>query len=144
EEIWFYLKDLKPWWLYDTAAKTMSQPGVDQYTKPQLNNYNVDKRIRMVNGGMVAAGIPVQTDDRARQFIADAAKQAQADPAFTTKWFGSDGNFYDADSAQLIEMSNVVNGHTNQCYLRFNTANNEIADGTIKTPADVDEEYTGY
>lgn len=144
EEIWYYLKDVKPWWLYDATAKTMSQPGINQYTIPQLANYNSDARVRKVNGGMVAAGVPVETDDRSRQFIADAARQAQADPTFTTKWFGSDGNFYNVTNAQLIEMSATVNNHTNQCYLTFDVANDDILAGTLKTIADIDARYTGF
>jgi hypothetical protein len=143
EDVWYYVKDLHPWWMWDDVAKKMSQPGVGQYHKPQLQGYAITVRTTKVNGGMIAGGIPVQTDDRGRQFIADARRAAEKDPTFTTQWFASDMQFYPVDAAQMIEMSDAVNKHTDDCYKVFQQVSHDITLNTITTIEQIDTAFTG-
>ncbi|UGY13729.1 DUF4376 domain-containing protein [Bradyrhizobium septentrionale] len=142
-DIWDYVQSFQPWWLWDAAAGKVSQPAVDQYTKPQLQGYAITVRTTKVNGGMVAGGIPVLTDDRSRQFIADARRQAEADDTWTTKWFASDMQFYDVTAVQMIEMSDAVNKHTNDCYTVFQQVSHNITINVVTTLAQIDTAFTG-
>jgi hypothetical protein len=143
EEIWYYVQNWMPAWLYDTSANKMSQPGVNQYYQPQLNNYNALQRFTKVNAGMIAAGLPVKTDDYSRGLMQGAMAAAQADPSFTTKWYGSDGNFYELDANQTINMATVVGNHTNQCYTVFADVANKITTNATTQPSQIDSEYAG-
>ena len=140
-EIWHYVKDVMPLYLWN--GTTMSQPAVDQYTKDQLQNYNAQVRWEKVSGGMTAAGIPVKTDDISRGYIDSGRAAATANPDFTTKWYGSDGQYYDVNSATMIAMSDAVAAHTNNCYLVFAQVGNDITLNTITTLAQIDTAYQG-
>ena len=140
-EIWYYAQNFMAAWLWDGTQ--MSQPGVDQYYKNQLNNYNSLTRFTHVNAGMIAAGVPVKSDDYSRGLIQGALAAAQADPAFTTQWYGSDGNFYTLDASQTIEMATTVGNHTNSCYTVFADCSNKITTNVITQPSQIDAEYVG-
>jgi hypothetical protein len=140
-DVWYYVQNWMPAWLWN--GTTMSQPGVNQYYKDQLDNYNGMTRFSHVNAGMIAAGVPVKTDDYSRGLIQGALAAAQADPTFTTKWYGSDGNFYTLDANQTIEMATTVGNHTNNCYTVFADVNNKIVTNAITQPSQIDSEYTG-
>jgi hypothetical protein len=142
-DVWYYVQNVLPAWLYDTTTDKMSQPGVNQYYKGQLDNYNALTRFNHVNAGMIAAGVPVKTDDYSRGLIQGANAQAQADPTFTTKWAGSDGNFYTLDAAQTIEMATVVGTHTNDCYTVFADQANKILTNVTTQPSQIDDAYVG-
>jgi hypothetical protein len=139
--IWHLMQDLLPLFLWN--GTTFSQPGPGLYTKDQLQNYNKQTRFTKVTGGTVAAGIPVTTDDRSRGLINSSRSAADADPNFTTKWYGSDGNFYDVDAAQMITLSTEVAVHTNNCYLVFEQVANKILLNQITALVDIDTAYGG-
>jgi hypothetical protein len=139
--IWHLMQDLLPLFVWN--GTTFSQPGPGMYSKDQLQNYNKQTRFEKVTGGTVAAGIPVTTDDRSRGLINSSRFAADADPNFTTKWYGSDGNFYDVDAAQMIALSTEVAVHTNNCYLVFEQVANKILLNTITALADIDTAYEG-
>jgi hypothetical protein len=143
QDVWYYVQNILPAWLYDTNKNQMSQPGANQYYQPQLNNYNAMTRFNHVNAGMVAAGVPVKTDDYSRGLMQGAMAAAQGDPSFTTKWYGSDGNFYELDAAQTINMATVVGNHTNQCYTVFADVANKVTTNVITQQSQIDAEYAG-
>jgi hypothetical protein len=140
-EIWDFTFRFMPAWLWN--GTTMSQPAENQYYKYQLDNYNALTRFNHVNSGMIAAGVPVKTDDYSRNLIQGGYTLALADPTFTTKWFGSDGNFYDLDAAQMIEMGKTVGDHTNTCYTVFSDTANKILTNVITLPSEIDSAYVG-
>jgi len=140
-DVWYYLQQFMPVWLWN--GTTMSQPAVGEYTKDQLNNYNATQRFNTVNKGMIAAGVPVRTDDYSRGLIQGAMAAAQADLTFTTHWYGSDGNFYTLDAAQTINMATVVGNHTNACYTVFKGNSDGITTNTITQPSQIDDSYVG-
>ena len=144
DDIWYYVQDFQPWWLWDAVAGLVAQPTLTTYTKTQLRQYNSDIRTRKVAGGMIAAGIPVLTDDVSRGFINDARTHAVDNANYTTVWYGSDGNFYPVDAATIIAMSDAVTQHTNQCYTIFSSTDNTIVTTTTITMiSQIDALYTG-
>jgi hypothetical protein len=143
EDIWYYVKDYLPLWLWDDATQTMSQTAAGVYSKNQLKNYNGSVRYTKVDGGMTAAGIPVRTDDRSRGFIQGGKALAVTDSSFTTKWLGSDGNTYPVDAATMISMADTVGDHTNNCYIVFDQNNIAIGNGSVTTTAQIDAAYQG-
>jgi hypothetical protein len=142
-DVWYYTQAFQPAWYWDTTTSMMSQPGAGQWYKGQLDNYNALTRFNHVNEGMIAAGVPVKTDDYSRGLIQGALAAAQADPTFTTKWYGSDDNFYTLDAAQTIEMATTVGNHTNSCYTVFASVNQDILTNVITQPSDIDAAYVG-
>ena len=142
-DIWNYVKEFQPWWMWDATAERMSQPAAGQHTKGQLQNYDTDVRTRKVAGGMTAAGVPVKTDDVSRGYIDGQAAAAAADPNFTTKWFGSDGQFYNVDAETMIAIGKAVSDHTNDCYTVFAQVSDQITLNTITTLAQIDTAFEG-
>lgn len=140
-EIWDYVKGFHPLWLWDGTY--VSQPAAGQYRQSQLKNYNALVRYQKVDGGMVTQGIPVKTDDRSRNFIQGGHGLATDSPSFTTKWFGSDGNFYDVDDNKMQAMAKDVGDHTNACFTIFYETDQGIANGSVKTPEAIDARYSG-
>jgi hypothetical protein len=140
-DIWFYVMEFFPLYLWN--GETMSQPAEGAWTKDQLNNYNVNTRFDKVNAGMVAAGVPVRTDDYSRGLIQGGLAAAQANPDFVTQWFGSDGNFYTVDASQMIELATTVANHTNTCYTVFASTAQGITANTITTLDQIDTAYVG-
>ncbi|WP_166304662.1 DUF4376 domain-containing protein [Bradyrhizobium sp. 2S1] len=141
-DIYHYVSDFLPLYLWDGA--NFSQPAAGQYSNAQLQNYNGTARLNKVNGGMTAAGIPVKTDDRSRGLISDGRALAMADSTYTTKWYGSDGLFYDVDAPTMIQMSAKVAEHTNLCYMAFEQTSAGISGGSITTLAVIDAAYQGF
>jgi hypothetical protein len=140
-EIWYYTQAWMPsWWWNGTV---MSFPAAGQYSKDQLNNYNALTRFAKVNGGMTAAGIPTKTDDYSRNLLQGGNSLALADPTFTTQWYGSDGNWYLVDAAQMIEMATTVGNHTNACFNVFHSTGQGILTNTITNPTQIDDAYIG-
>lgn len=140
-EIWYYVQDYLPLFLWN--GETMSQPAVGAWTEDQLNNYNTSVRFDHINEGMIAAGVPVRTDDYSRGLIQGGLASAQADPNFVTQWFGSDGQFYTVDAAQMTQIATIVGKHTNDCYSVFATVSNGIKLITITTLTQIDDAYAG-
>jgi Domain of unknown function (DUF4376) len=140
-EIWEMVKPFKPEWLWN--GETMSQPAEDQYTKDQLQNYNTKRRFETCDGGMVASGVPVRTDDRSRNFMQGARTMAEADPDFTTTWYGSDGQFYPIDAAKIIAITDAVGAHTNNCFTVYSQLSNDILTNSVTTLAQIDAAYEG-
>jgi hypothetical protein len=142
-DIWPYFQDFMPLYLWDSVGKTMSQPAVGAYTKQQLQNYNSNSRITNVGKGMTAAGVPVRTDDISRGLITDARFAAQQDPNWTTKWYGSDGNFYPVDAPTMINIAKLVSDHTNSCYLVFQQTADAITTDAVTDISQIDAAYSG-
>jgi hypothetical protein len=140
-DVWYYTQEFMPVWYWN--GTTMSFPAAGQYTKDQLNNYNALTRFDHVNEGMVAAGIPVLTDDYSRNLLQGAYALALADPNFTMQYYGSDKNWYTVNAAQTIEMATTVGSHTNDCYTVFQSVGQGVLTNTITQPSQIDDAYVG-
>lgn len=140
-DIWFYVQSFQPWWMWDGTH--VSQPALNQYRPGQLNNYNSQVRDAKVNGGMVATGIPIKTDNVSRTYVQGGRAMAIDNKQFQTQWLGSDGNFYPLDANGMIAMAGALGDHTNECYMTFQQVAGGISGGAITTTAQVDSAYSG-
>lgn len=103
--------------------------------------YAADKRWRVETGGIIAYGVPVATDDRAKLMITGARVAAMADPEWATIWHGSDGGTYPLDAAAMTAISDAVEAHVNATFATFATIKAEIEAETITTTAEIDAAF---
>lgn len=89
-------------------------------------------------GGMVAGGVPIATDDRSKLMIAGARLAALANPGWSTRWQGRDGQSYAVDAEAILAISLAVEAHVNAAFARFAEVKDEIDAGTLTTPAQVE------
>jgi hypothetical protein len=112
-----------------------------QYPAGMLSTYAADVRWRKEVGGIVVGGVPVATDDRSKQMITGARLAAEANPAWSTSWVGSDGNVYPVDAATIIVISDAVQEHVNECFETFASIAAGIANETITTREQIDAAF---
>jgi hypothetical protein len=109
--------------------------------KAALVAYASDKRWRREVRGIVVAGVPVATDDRAKLMITGARLAATSDPQWSTVWHGTDGQTYPVDVPAMIAISDAVQGHVNSGFATFATVKTAIDAGSITTTAEVDAAF---
>lgn len=116
---------------------------IKPYIPPAIDlvAYAADARWRKEGGGIVVAGIPVATDDRAKLMITGARVAAMADPAWTTTWHGTDGNSYPVDAAAMVAISDAVQAHVNATFATFAAVKAAIDAGEITTADQVDAAF---
>lgn len=105
--------------------------------------YAADRRWRNEVGGIVIAGIPIATDDRAKLMITGARVAAMADPNWSTEWHGTDGNTYPVDAATMVMISDAVQRHVNASFATFAQVKAEIGAGTITATDQIDAAFGG-
>jgi hypothetical protein len=140
-ELWPYMKDVLPVWMFD--GTTFSQPAEGTYTHTQLKSYSGVVEDVAANSGMVAAGIPIGTDPATKRKLADARTAAEADPAFTSTVVGSDGNLYPVDAAKIIEMSDAMISFGTVLNDTYATLHADIEAGTVTTLEEIDAAFAG-
>ena len=106
-----------------------------------LVDYAADRRWRKEIGGIIVAGIPVATDDRAKLMITGARVAAMADPGWTTSWHGTDGNTYPVDAAAMVTISDAVQAHVNATFSTFAVVKAAIEAGEFTTATEVDAAF---
>jgi hypothetical protein len=139
-EIWYYTKDHMPAWLWD--GSTMSQPGVDQYTPMQLQNYAQQVHEQVAGGGMVANGVPIKTDVFHRARLSNARTAAEADNKYTTTILGSDNTLYPLNASQIIGVSGAAitfGTHLADTYAEVHAA---AEDGSLTSPGEIDDAFS--
>lgn len=92
-------------------------------------------------GGMVWNGVPIATDDSSKIKVAGARIKAEADPAFETTWYGTDGDGVVVDAPLIIALSNAVLEHIDQSFTTFGLVKGAIAAGTITSFAAIDAAF---
>lgn len=107
-------------WIEVTARDHPGQIWIDgawQFTKASLCGFLAEYRYNKEIGGIVLEGLPVPTDDRAKNLIAGKYSKviAENDPdaAFTIK---AAGQFMEITNAQLIGIFHAVNAHVQKCF----------------------------
>jgi hypothetical protein len=138
-EIWFYVQEFQPPWLFDGTI--CAQPAVGAYTETQLTAYAATVRYNTNVGGMTASGIPVATDDHGKLNLNDARVNAEKDSSYTTTWVGTDGNHYAVNATTIIAMSDAVAVHTDNCITTYDTVVADITAGTTTTLAEIDAAF---
>jgi hypothetical protein len=103
--------------------------------------YARDKRWQVEVGGIVVGGVPVATDDRSKVMIVGARLAAQADPAWSTIWQGSDGQAYPVDAAAMLAISDGVRAHVNASFATLASVAAGIEAGTIADTAGIDAAF---
>lgn len=110
-------------------------------TKDDLAAYASDLRWQKESGGITISGVPIATDDRSKLMITGARVAADADPAWTTIWQGTDGTSYPLNAAAMIAISNAVSAHVAGCFASYATVKAAIDAGTMTTTAAIDAAF---
>jgi hypothetical protein len=141
-EVWNFMKDLLPAWLFD--GTTFSQPAEGQYTTTQLHAYQMLTRYNTEQSGItLTSGMPIMTDDRSQGKINGAWIAATGDSKFTTQWHAADGNFYPMDATAVISMSTQLQAFIDTCFNTSDTVAAGIDNGSITTLAQIDNAFGG-
>ncbi|WGD31192.1 DUF4376 domain-containing protein [Ancylobacter sp. WKF20] len=123
---------------WEYTAGTFAPPVTAVPDTSWLLAYAADKRWRVENGGIVAAGVPVETDDRAKLMITGSRLAAMADPLWSTVWDGADGGSYPVDAAAMVVISDAVQAHVSAAFATYATVRAAIEAGTITTISEID------
>lgn len=103
--------------------------------------YARDGRWRAEVGGMLWNGVSIATDDSSKVKIAGARLAAQANPAFETTWWGTDGEGVVVDAALIIQLSDAVLAHVDATFTTFGLVKAAIAAGEITSRAEIDAAF---
>lgn len=95
------------------------------------------ERYKRETAGIVAGGMPVDTDDRSKLLINGAALEAMIDPAYVMNWKTPAG-FIELHAEQVIAVARAVRAHVQACFDREAELLQAVADGTYK-PAMLEE-----
>jgi hypothetical protein len=128
-----YMKDVLPATAFN--GETFSQPAVGEYTKPQLQSYSEEARVKKENGGIVVDGVPVRTDTAGVQ-NAYLASSAQTQP---TRWVGGDGKVYKIKAVQPI-LDGITSNFT-RCVETYADLQPKIESGEVTTPQQIDDAF---
>ncbi|UPT85178.1 DUF4376 domain-containing protein [Bradyrhizobium barranii subsp. apii] len=113
-EIWPYVSDLLPAWLFD--GTTFAQPTATTYSRPQLKVYAAAVRYDKEVGGISVGGMSVSTDRVSQSMINGAYNMAAHDASFTTKWKAENGNFTPLDAPTIIALAVAIGQHVAACF----------------------------
>lgn len=139
-DIWYYVGDLLPPWLFNGA--TFAQPAVGAYTSAQLKGYAANARYNKEVGGTTVSGVAYPTDRETQAKMTAAVLLAQVNPAATFKWKLADGSFSETlDAAGMISVASTVGAFVNGLFTTEQTVGAAIAAGTITTAAQVDAAF---
>ncbi len=103
--------------------------------------YARDARWRAEVGGMVWNGVPIATDDSSKVKIAGARLAAQANPAFETTWWGTDGEGVVVDAPLIIALSDAVLAHVDGTFTTFGLVKAGINTGEITSREQIDAAF---
>jgi hypothetical protein len=140
-EIWYYLKDVYPAWMFD--GTTFSQPAAGAYTTDQLKAYGQTVRENTAAAGVIASGVPLNTDQFTRDRITNARIAAENDNSYTTTIHGSDGNLYPVTNTDIINISDDVIAFGTNLADTYTTTHQGIDGGTITTLQQIDDAFAG-
>lgn len=125
--------DVAVGWVWDGATfAPPPAPIVD------LVAYAASLRWQREIAGILVDGVPIATDDRSKVMITGARVAALSNPAWSTLWYGSDGQIYPLDAAAMIAISDAVQAHVNSGFATFAVVKAKIDAGEITTVAEVD------
>ncbi|MGU3363087.1 DUF4376 domain-containing protein [Methylobacterium sp. M6A4_1b] len=108
--------------------------------EPDLAAYAAARRYAVETCGIEVAGERVATDRQSQALINGAFNLAQVDTSVVVK-FKTAAGFVDLDSAAIQIISTAVGRHVQACFSKEATVAGGIADGTIKSLADIDTAF---
>ena len=77
-----------------------------------------ERRWEVETGGVTIGGMTVETDDRSKLLIVNAAARAREDSTYTVRWKVGPGTFITLDAAALISVEAAVFAHVKRCFAR--------------------------
>ncbi len=99
--------------------------------------YAAAKRYAVETGGIVINEMRVMTDRASQALITGAYNYVRENPDALVK-FKTAGGFVELTATQMTAIANAVGAHVQASFAAEGAVNVAIADGTIKTVADVD------
>jgi ferric-dicitrate binding protein FerR (iron transport regulator) len=141
-EIWFYLKDFAPAWLWN--GTTMSQPTPTTWSKEQLAGYAADARFNRASAGIIITSLsPVAflSDPVSRNAVNSAHDYVEANPAATVKWKMSDGSFVQLDKTTLTSVMMDMSAYVESCFAGESNTADAINAGSITTLEEIDDAF---
>lgn len=130
---------VKEGWVRDGGG--FVAPGPVETTKEQLAAYAATCRRRSEIGGMSFGGKAVATDAESQTKVLGARVAANADPAFTTPWFGDDGVPVLLDATAIVALSDAMLAHVQGGFVTRAALLDQIAAGTVTTFAEIDAAF---
>lgn len=122
-----------------TAKLTeIRDPSYTGVTKDDLFEAAASKRWQVETSGIVLAGLPVQTDDRAKTLIAGAAGSNEPDTAMLKLKVGHGTAWVDVNFGQIRAMQDAITAHVQACFATEAAVAAEIDAGTITDIAGID------
>ena len=93
------------------------EPTLDE-RKATLLARLAERRWEVETGGVTIGGMTVETDDRSKLLIVNAAARAREDSTYTVRWKIGPGTFITLDAATLIAAEAAVFAHVQRCFAR--------------------------
>lgn len=119
-------------WTGEGWEKLASAPVVEPVLEaaPDWMALIAARRWAAETGGIVLAGMPVDTDDRSKLLINGAALRASRDSSYTLHWKTVEG-FIDLPADQVLIMADAVSDHVQACFTRESELQAAVVDGSI-------------
>lgn len=89
-----------------------------------------DVRYQHEIGGIVLAGMSIDTDDRSKTLISGSALKAMRDSGYVLRWKTPNG-FVDLPATQVLMIADAVSDHVQACFNRESTLLDALAAGTF-------------
>lgn len=140
-EIWPYVKDRLPLWVYDAATGTFAQPSAGAFSPTQLNAYAEFVRWLTETADIVAGGVPIRMDQRSKLAVESAFTTVQADPNFTTVWDGADGNLYPVGKNEIEAMFADVVTRVDAAFRAYADLKPKIDGGEVTATEQIDAAF---
>lgn len=140
-EIWPYVADFLPAWLFDGNA--FAQPAIGVYLPAQLLAYSASVRYAHEVAGTTVNGMAVATDRESQAMINGAYNMASRNASFSTMWKSVAGAFVPLDADTIVAVAIAVGAHVAACFAKEAFVAGEIASGNIKTPDAIDAAFAG-
>lgn len=86
-------------------------------TVPDYVALIADVRYRHEIGGIVLAGMAIDTDDRSKTLISGSALKAMRDPDYVLRWKTPAG-FVDLSATEVLAVADAVSDHVQACFNR--------------------------
>jgi hypothetical protein len=139
-DVWYYVSDLLPPWLFDGSS--FVQPSAGAYTKTQLKAYAASVRYNKEIGGTTVSGVNYPTDRDTQAKMTAAVLLAQVNPATTFKWKIADGTFTASiDAAGMVAIASAVGAFVNGLFITEQMAGAAIDAGTTTGLAQIDAAF---
>lgn len=119
------------------SLEELKEVFVANYPAGSLDTYTAAKRYERETGGITIAGATIATDDRSKLMITGARIKAESDSSFTTTWKTRDGRI-SLDAPTIINISNAVLSHVNECFELEDRILTAIEDGGITSRDQID------